>query len=154
MAMRAKQRPMDISPIVDIDTLPGEAVVILWMGHLVHFADRRASRLEAIVPGIIDRALIVCVTPFSVSIDALTTWILVCKRGHGAIDEVMTLKAAFAELRNDMDQLKSTYRYMIFGTVEIPDMPSYIDVPPANTEYEVRVEEIVVAEFEAETNEE
>uniref|UniRef100_M1DGB0 Uncharacterized protein n=1 Tax=Solanum tuberosum TaxID=4113 RepID=M1DGB0_SOLTU len=101
-------------------------VVILWIGHLAHSADRRASRIEATVPGIIERDLIVVVTPLSVSIDALTAWIL----------------------------LKSTSMYMIFGTLEIPDMPSYMDVPLVTTGYEVRVEKIVVAQSEVETDEE
>uniref|UniRef100_M1DRC3 Uncharacterized protein n=1 Tax=Solanum tuberosum TaxID=4113 RepID=M1DRC3_SOLTU len=52
---------------------------ILWMGHLAHSVDRRASRLEATVLGMIERALTAVVAPFSVSIDDIATKIRVCE---------------------------------------------------------------------------
>uniref|UniRef100_M1DB70 Polyprotein protein n=1 Tax=Solanum tuberosum TaxID=4113 RepID=M1DB70_SOLTU len=42
---------------------------------------------------------------------------------------------------------------MIFGTVEIPDMPAYTDVPLATTGDEVRAEGVSATESEAETGE-
>ncbi|KAG5571363.1 hypothetical protein H5410_061129 [Solanum commersonii] len=45
---------------------------ILYMGHLAHSVDMRPSRLEATIPGMIERALVAAVTPFKESIDALT----------------------------------------------------------------------------------
>jgi len=67
---------------------------------------------------------------------------------------VTTVNAAIAELRKDVDQLKSTYMSIIFVTVEIPDMPADADVPLTTTGDEVRVEEVVAAESEADTDEE
>ncbi|KAG5615310.1 hypothetical protein H5410_015134 [Solanum commersonii] len=120
------------------------------MRHLAHSGDRCASRLEAIVPGMIERALTAGVTPLSVSINALVARIAVCERGQGANDEVTTLKAGIVELRKDVDQLQCTNMSMIFGTVEIADMPAETDVPAATTGYEVRVKEVAAAESEAE----
>jgi len=60
---------------------------------------------------------------------------------------VTALKAAIAELGKDVDQLKSTDMSMIFGTVEIPDIPADSDVPPATTGDEVRADEVVAAEL-------
>uniref|UniRef100_M1AFJ2 Integrase core domain containing protein n=1 Tax=Solanum tuberosum TaxID=4113 RepID=M1AFJ2_SOLTU len=54
------------------------------MGQLAHFADRRAARLEASIPGMIQTALVDAVTPLSATIDALAATIMVCvwPRGH------------------------------------------------------------------------
>ncbi|XP_049410663.1 uncharacterized protein LOC125873857 [Solanum stenotomum] len=112
---------------------PLTQAAILRIGHLAHFTDRRASGLEATVPEMVERALIAVVTPLGVCIDALATMIVMCERGQGATDEVTTLKAAIAELRKDVDQLKSTDMSMIFGTMEIPDIPANCDVPSATT---------------------
>ncbi|KAG5580060.1 hypothetical protein H5410_050687 [Solanum commersonii] len=79
--------------------------------------------------------------------------IAVCECGQGATEEVIALKAAIAELKRDVDQLKSTNMSMIFGTVEIPDMPAATDVPMTTIEDEIRVEEVVVAKSEAEAYE-
>ncbi|XP_049410647.1 uncharacterized protein LOC125873840 [Solanum stenotomum] len=128
--------------------------ILLRMGKLAHFADVRASKLEAMVPGMINRALTTALTAFRDSINSLMVMIDVCERGT---HEVTTLKAAIAELRKYVDQLKSTDMSLIFGTVEIPnDQDTYIPVnsnmPLANTGDEVRVDDATV-ESEAETNE-
>ncbi|KAK4727017.1 hypothetical protein R3W88_031934 [Solanum pinnatisectum] len=57
---------------------PLTQATILRMGHLAHSTDRRASRLEAIVPGMIESALAAAVTPLRESIDTLTARIDVC----------------------------------------------------------------------------
>lgn len=41
---------------------------------------------------------------------------------------------------------------MIFGTIEIPYMPVYVDVPLGTTRYEVQANEGTISEFEVETN--
>uniref|UniRef100_M1DGN1 Polyprotein protein n=1 Tax=Solanum tuberosum TaxID=4113 RepID=M1DGN1_SOLTU len=45
---------------------------LLRMGQLAHFVDRRASRLEASIPGMIERGLADALSPLSADIDALT----------------------------------------------------------------------------------
>jgi len=126
------------------------------MGHLNHSTDRCASKLEDTVPVMIERALTTVVTPFRELIDGIVSRTEVCERGHRATHEVTVLKAAIAELRRDVDQLKSTNMSMIFGTVEIPDdldidIPACSDVPPATTGDEVRADD-AAAESEAETD--
>jgi len=50
--------------------------------------------------------------------------------------------------------MKSTDISMIFGSVEIPDIPVDPDVPLATTEDEVQTEEVAAAKSEAKTDEE
>ncbi|XP_049363600.1 uncharacterized protein LOC125828325 [Solanum verrucosum] len=121
------------------------------MGQLAHYADHRDARLEASISGMIQTALADVVTPLSTTIDAFAARISVCKCGQWATKEVTALKAAIAVLRSDVDQLKSTDMSMIFGTVEILDVP---DMPPATTGDEIRVEEAVDLESEAKIYEE
>ncbi|KAG5620196.1 hypothetical protein H5410_005414 [Solanum commersonii] len=68
------------------------------------------------------------------------------------------MKAAIAELRKDVDQLKSTDMSLIFGTIEIfddpsIDIPTHSEEPPTTTRDDIR-DDIVVVELETETDEE
>ncbi|XP_049364562.1 uncharacterized protein LOC125829376 [Solanum verrucosum] len=128
------------------------------MGHLAQFADVCASRLEVVFPRMIERAVDAVLTPLKALIDALTMRVEVFERGHGASEEVTTLKADVSELRKDVDHLKSIDFTSLFGTMKIPDdpsivIPAYSEVPTATTRDEVRVD-VVAAESEAETDEE
>ncbi|KAK4709721.1 hypothetical protein R3W88_004234 [Solanum pinnatisectum] len=92
------------------------------------------------------------------ALNALIVRVVTCEQIRGATEEVTTLKADIIELRKDVDQLKSTDMSMLFGTVEILDMPSAdipacSDVPLATTVDETRVDD-APAELEAETDEE
>uniref|UniRef100_M1DAH1 Polyprotein protein n=1 Tax=Solanum tuberosum TaxID=4113 RepID=M1DAH1_SOLTU len=94
------------------------------MGQLAYSADKHASRLEATIPGMIERAHADDVTPLSSTIDALAARIV------------------------------STDMSMIFGMVEILDMPVDPDMPLATTGDELRTEEVATAESDVETDEE
>ncbi|XP_049410659.1 uncharacterized protein LOC125873854 [Solanum stenotomum] len=102
----------------------------------------------------IEKAFSDVVTPLSADIDALAARIVVCERGQEATEEVTVLKAAIAVLRRDVDQMWSTDMSMIFGTVEIPDVLIELDMPSATIGDDVRAEEVVDLESEAETDEE
>ncbi|XP_049372699.1 uncharacterized protein LOC125837658 [Solanum verrucosum] len=128
------------------------------MGHLAHYVDVRASRLEAEVPWMIERVITAALTPLRASIDALTVRVEIYERGQGVTTEVTTLKADVYELRKDVDHLMSIDFTSLFGTVEIQDDPSVEnpacdEVPPATTRDDIIVD-VVAAKSEVETNEE
>ncbi|KAG5580847.1 hypothetical protein H5410_051474, partial [Solanum commersonii] len=115
---------------------PLTEAALLWMGQ------------------VIERAIVDVVAPLSADIDALAARITVCERGQGATGEVMALKVTIVALRRDMNQLKSTNMSIIFGTMEISDVPVDPDMPPATTKDDVRAEEVADPESEVETDEE
>ncbi|TMW91277.1 hypothetical protein EJD97_014547 [Solanum chilense] len=82
---------------------PLTQAMILWMGKLAYFVDRRASNLEATIPRMIERDLTILVTPFSVFNNALATRVAVFDQGQEATDELTALKAATTKLRKDVD---------------------------------------------------
>uniref|UniRef100_M1D989 Polyprotein protein n=1 Tax=Solanum tuberosum TaxID=4113 RepID=M1D989_SOLTU len=115
--------PLPLRPRSTADAVsrpPLTQVALLWMRQLAHFADGRAIRLKASIPSMIQTVLADVVTHLSATIDALVARIVVCEHGQGPTKEVTALKAAIAALNRDVDQLKSTDKSMIFGTVKIP----------------------------------
>ncbi|XP_049391531.1 uncharacterized protein LOC125855929 [Solanum stenotomum] len=135
------------------------------MCHLDHCDDVRASRVYNAIYGMIERAIAAALALLRaemrdqrLALDALTIRVTVSEQTRGVLDEVTTLKDEITELRKDMDQLKSIDMSMLFGTVEIPNVPSsdapaYFDVPPPITGDEVRGDD-AVAESKVEIDEE
>ncbi|KAG5571164.1 hypothetical protein H5410_060930 [Solanum commersonii] len=107
--------------------------VLLRMGQLAYYVDRRAARLEATIPSMIKRSLANVVTPLSMTVDSFVARIAVCEQGQGATNEVMTLKVVIAELNRD-----------------ILDVPVDPEVPLATTEDEIHTEEVVFVETDEE----
>ncbi|KAG5605650.1 hypothetical protein H5410_027142 [Solanum commersonii] len=133
--------------------------MLFKMGHLAQSTDTRASQLEAAIPRMIERAIATALTPLKGSIDSLTMRVEVCDRGHGASNEVTTLKADIIGLRKDVDQLKSTIFTSLFGMVEIVDDPSAdilacSNVSPATTIGDEVRDDVATVEFKAKTDEE
>lgn len=130
----------------------------LWIGNLTHTTYVLASRIEAAVPSIIEKALTAALKNLRDSIDALTTRIKVCERFHRDTHGVRALKVTIEEFRKDVDLLKSTDMSMILGTVQIRGdldiyIPAYFDMPLDTTRDKIIAYNMVV-ESEAETNEE
>ncbi|KAK4736861.1 hypothetical protein R3W88_000558 [Solanum pinnatisectum] len=65
------------------------------------------------------------------ALDAFTVRVEAYEQSWGASDILTALKVDIIRLRNHMDELKSTNLSMLFGTVEIPDVPS-VDVPTSS----------------------
>uniref|UniRef100_M1DRW7 Polyprotein protein n=1 Tax=Solanum tuberosum TaxID=4113 RepID=M1DRW7_SOLTU len=61
---------------------------LLWMGQMALSANRRASCLEADVPGMIQTALTDVVTPLNTTIEALAARIAVCEHKQGSTMEI------------------------------------------------------------------
>ena len=92
------------------------------MGNLAHSADVRASRVEAAIPGMIERAIAAALAPvraelvehrqlldeYGVSLATLTSRVEACEKEKGETEELTTVKAKIAELQKDVDALKST----------------------------------------------
>jgi len=142
------------------------------MGHLAHCADVRASRIKVDVPGLIERAITDALVPIRIerkelrefieghklALDTLTVRVEALEQSQGVADIVTDLKANIMGLRKYVDQLKSMALSMLFGTVEIPEMPSdeilaSYEVPLATIRDKIRVDD-ADAESDAEKNEE
>lgn len=113
--------------------------------------DRQVPSLEASIPGMIRTTLADIVTPLSTTVDALADNIKVCEYNQLYKEEVMALEVVIAELRKDMDYLKSTYISMVIGVVETLDVP---EMCQTTTRHENRLEKATEIELYEETNDE
>uniref|UniRef100_M1DV48 Putative plant transposon protein domain-containing protein n=1 Tax=Solanum tuberosum TaxID=4113 RepID=M1DV48_SOLTU len=109
--------------------------VLLRIGQLAHFTDRRVARLEATIPGMIERALAKSMTPLNMTIDVLTTHLTVLEIPDVPVDldmpsattgdEVHTeeVVAAESEAKTDEEQIE-TPNETIYG--DLPDLEETI----------------------------
>ncbi|XP_049363067.1 uncharacterized protein LOC125827777 [Solanum verrucosum] len=126
------------------------------MGHQAHSTDVCASREEAVVLGLIERAIAAALAQIRAELrediesiedhmfswDSLTVRVEACKQGRVDSSVMTTLKVNCFGLKKDLDGLKSTDLSMLFGIVEIPDIPSTdvpasSEVPPATSTRDV-----------------
>ena len=86
--------------------------MIIKMGHLAHFADVRASRVEAAVPGLIEQAIASALAPiradiaehrlrieeYGLSLASLTSRVEECEKKDVDTEELKAMKANIAVL--------------------------------------------------------
>ncbi|XP_049357114.1 uncharacterized protein LOC125821790 [Solanum verrucosum] len=98
------------------------------------------------------------INDYKLALDALTVRLEDYEKNQGVTVVVKSWKADVAELRRDMDELKSIDLSMLFSTVEIAEVsstyiPATFEVPLVITSDEIRVDNVYV-ESEVETDEE
>ncbi|XP_015167114.1 MICOS complex subunit MIC60-like [Solanum tuberosum] len=127
--------------------------MILKMGQLAYSADVGVSRLERSIPGMIENAILIALTPLRNTVDDLTARVTACESRHGETPEVSTLKAEITELKKDVAYLKATDFTTLMQGVDEKDTPETSRIPPATTG-DVQRDDAWNGESETETNEE
>ncbi|XP_049368426.1 uncharacterized protein LOC125833327 [Solanum verrucosum] len=101
----------------------------------------------------IDAAILAALTPLQTSIDTLTTRVEACESKQRETSKVTALKAKVANLRKDIDYLKSTDFTSLLEAADNLDAPENSEIPPATTK-DLHRDDVAVDESDAEINEE
>ncbi|KAG5586401.1 hypothetical protein H5410_046835 [Solanum commersonii] len=127
--------------------------MILKMGNPAYSANVRATLLERYVPLMIEATILATLTPLQTSMDTLTTRVKAYESRHAGNSEILSLKVKVAELKKDVDYLKSTDFNLFIGVADDLDAPQTSEMPLATTG-DVLMDEITNDESNAKIDEE
>uniref|UniRef100_M1DY64 Polyprotein protein n=1 Tax=Solanum tuberosum TaxID=4113 RepID=M1DY64_SOLTU len=127
--------------------------MILKMGHLAHLDDVRETRLEKFVPLMIESTILAELTLFRASVDNLATRVITCESRQEETSVVAALKTAVADLRKDVNYIKSNDFTSLLEVAEDRVNPKTSVIPWVTTG-DVRKDEATIDELDAETDEE
>lgn len=99
----------------------------------------------------IQTALDDVVSPLNATIEALVARMKIYKRDQENTEEVMDEKMELSKLMNEVNYLKSTNLFGVFGSVDLPDVP---EIPHPTTVHSNKAEHLTDLESEAESDKE